>query len=99
MERKTYAIDIDGTLHDEIWWEGKGDMPDPVAERIEKVNRLYEEGNVVFMHTGRKESARHQTELWLKKHKVKYHALVMGNLAVDVYVMDNCINHKQFFNE
>jgi hypothetical protein len=40
---------------------------------------------------------RNETEYWLRKNKVKYHAIVMGNnkMGADIYVDDRAIRPEE----
>jgi len=83
---KIYAVDIDGTLCEEQneWW--KYSSATPVKENIEKVNRLYEEGNTIVIFTARFSEDREVTTHWLKKNGVKFHKMVMDKFRADVYI-------------
>lgn len=79
-EVKNFLIDIDGTICDDIPNEEPERMttalPYPDALRI--VNKWYEEGHIITFFTSRTEEHRTITEEWLKRHKFKYHGLLVG---------------------
>lgn len=75
---KVIAIDLDGVLCEEGKWDIKSMVTrKPLVENIKKINRLYDEGNIIVIWTGRREEDRIPTEAWLKLNRVKYHYLVM----------------------
>jgi len=76
---KVYAIDLDGVL----------DIPANVV----KVNKLFNNpDNVIIIHTSRCSLIRKETEEFLQKQGVMYHALVMDKLRADYYIDDKNIN-------
>ena len=94
---KTYVIDIDGTIcsQKEI---GKYEDSEPFLSRIEKINRLYDEGNKIIFLTARgmgmySGSFKKAYERWydvtfnqLTKWGCKFHELYLGKPAGDVYL-------------
>ena len=76
---KNYLIDIDGTICDDIPNEQPERMCDAdfYPEALEIINKWYEEGHIITFFTSRIETHRDITEKWLKKHKFKYHGLLM----------------------
>jgi len=105
---KTYVFDIDGT----ICYSPDGDYEHskPITRRINKVNELYDMGNIIIFHTargmGRYGNAAAQahaafydtTVKQLNKWGVKYHKLFLGKPSGDIYVDDKGINDEDFFN-
>ena len=77
---KNYLIDIDGTICDDI----PNEEPERMATAViypnasEVINNWYNEGHVITFFTSRLEEHRAVTEEWLKKHKFKYHGMMMG---------------------
>ncbi|MCF8238707.1 MAG: phosphoheptose isomerase [Saprospiraceae bacterium] len=77
---KNFLIDIDGTICD--------DIPNEEAERmataklypdaLKTINKWYDEGHVITFFTSRTEDHRAVTEEWLKRHKFRYHGLLMN---------------------
>ena len=82
----------------------------PIPERIEKINKLYDEGNEIIYLTargmGRHKNSRtlaHKefydlTFNQLKSWGCKFHELYMGKPAGDIYIDDKGINDNDFFN-
>jgi len=75
----------------------------PVKERIEKINKLFEEGNTIVYWTARGtmtgidwyQVTQKQFDIW----GVKYHDLKMGKPAYDLFIDDKNINSDTFFND
>ena len=103
----TYVFDIDGT----ICHTSNSDYENskPIYNRIDKVNRLYNDGNTIIFFTARGmgrhnnnaglayldffELTRHQLKTW----GAKYHHLLLGKPSGDVYVDDKGISDEHFF--
>lgn len=94
-----YIIDIDGT----ICHTKDKDYPNsqPYFDRIDQVNKLYDEGNEIHYWTARGAlSGIDWTELTIKQLKnwgCKYHSLKTGKPAYEVWVDDKAVNARQFF--
>ncbi len=82
MSRRTFVVDLDGTLiqhngeRGNAWnqWQEHRLLPHAVA----RLNELQHEGAYVVLLTGRKESCRVRLECALKAAGVFYDVLVMG---------------------
>jgi len=108
---KNYVFDIDGTVCTNT--EGVNDYRDaePLLDRIDIVNKLYEEGNRILFLTARGmgrnnndiEKAYEQfyefTAKQLDRWGVKYHRLFLGKPAGDIYVDDKGIKDTRFFSD
>ena len=106
----TYVIDIDGTICD---WERGRDytLASPFPERIETINKLYDEGNTIKYFTARGmgrfkgnrdravESFHAITESQLDRWGCKYHQLILGKPSGDIYIDDKGINDNDFFGD
>jgi hypothetical protein len=79
-EVKNYFIDIDGTITDDVPNEEPERMATcmPFSDAVETMAKWYGEGHVLTFFTSRTEEHREVTEVWLKKHSIKYHGLLMG---------------------
>jgi len=91
---KLVCIDLDGTLCvGDCWTEESCLTAKPIQKAIDKNNEMYVGGAHILIYTARPEWFRNETEYWLRKHKVRYHALVMGNnkVGADYYVDDKII--------
>ena len=103
----TYVFDIDNTVcytKDSDYESSK-----PIMDRIEKINKLYDEGNTIIFQTARGMGRSNNNqiasismfyELTLKQLQewgVKHHALFLGKPAGDIYVDDKGCKDENFF--
>jgi phosphatidate phosphatase PAH1 len=102
-----YVFDIDGT----ICTKTTGDYLEakPIQNRIDMVNKLFEDGNTIIFQTARgmgrsdnSESYAYQafyelTRQQLKDWGVNFHDLFLGKPAGDIYVDDKGIKDEDFF--
>lgn len=103
----TYVFDIDGTICNNT--NGNYEQAKPYADRIEFINKLYNDGNKIVFFTARGMSRFNGdiaeaykiffdfTEMQLKTWKVKYHELRLGKPSGDVYIDDKGANDEDFF--
>tara|TARA_R110002020_G_scaffold223978_1_gene433353 strand:- start:1555 stop:1881 length:327 start_codon:yes stop_codon:yes gene_type:complete len=104
----TYVFDIDGTICSKT--DGDYTQAQPITDRIQKVNRLYDEGHTVILLTARGmgrsnnsvnfayESFYDLTYSQLKDWGVKFHELFLGKPAGDHYIDDKGVNDEDFFD-
>jgi dTDP-glucose 4,6-dehydratase len=75
----------------------------PMPERIQKINKLYDEGNTIVYWTARGTGSgidwRDTTMEQFKKWGVKCHGLMMGKPIYDLFIDDKNINSEKFFKE
>lgn len=96
-----YCFDIDGTICTNT--EGDYEKAEPFPEVIERVNKLYDEGNTIVFYTGRGSSTgidwsrltRQQFAQW----KVKYHGIYFGKPFADQYIDDRAINTAEWLDK
>jgi hypothetical protein len=97
---KTYCFDLDGTLCTNT--EGDYENSTPFVERINVVNKLYNDGNTILIDTARGSTTKidwydvtkKQLDLW----GVKYSKLRVGiKLNADIFIDDKGICDKLFF--
>jgi uncharacterized protein YheU (UPF0270 family) len=73
----------------------------PMPERIEKINKLYDEGNTIVYWTARGSvTGIDHSELTKKQFKewgVKYHELKFGKPPYDLFIDDKNINSENYF--
>lgn len=104
MNKKIY-VDIDDTIcyYDEEC-KGNYNLALPCKERIEKINKLYSEGNEITYWTARGsvtkidwyDVTKKQLALW----GCKYHNLSVGKKPpYDLLICDKVINSEVFFKE
>ena len=84
-----YVIDIDGTICSQ---EKDYSQAQPFLDRIEKINKLYDNGNYIVYFTARGTETginwRKITEKQFKEWNVKYHELIFGKPSADYYIDD-----------
>ena len=102
-----YVVDIDGTICSQSGTDYES--AEPIVERIDKLNKLYDSGNEVIYFTARGmgrhdgnihkaykqfyEFTRSQLESW----GVKYTDLILGKPAGDIYIDDKGRKDVDFF--
>ena len=91
MGKLNICIDIDGVLCVETFGNKEYINREPIAENIDKCNKL-SRIHWVTLYTARDRIHKHETELWLKKHKVKYHDILFGKPKFDVLIDDKAFN-------
>ena len=97
-------VDIDGTIcyYDSEFYKTKDySLALPYKERIEKINKLYDDGHNIVYWTARGTVTQ---EFWfqityeqLKKWGCKFHELKMGKPAFDLFIDDKNINSNIYF--
>jgi hypothetical protein len=105
----TYVFDIDGTICTLV--EGQYEKAEPIKERIDEINRLYEDGNTIIFQTargmgrsGNSSSYAHEafydlTRAQLLEWEVKFHDLFLGKPSADIYVDDKAMRDVDFFTQ
>ena len=103
----TYVFDIDGTIC--TLTSGDYGQAIPLTGRIARINKLYDEGNVIHFNTARgmgrtnndaAEANRLFRDLTVKQLKswgVKYHKLFLGKPSGDLYIDDKGVKDEEFF--
>ena len=75
----------------------------PIPSRIEKINKLYDEGNTIVYWTARGTGSgidwREVTEKQFQEWGVKYHELILKKPIYDLFIDDKNINSERFFDE
>jgi len=104
-----YVVDIDGTIC--TITDGAYEKATPILHRIDKINKLYDEGNHIVYLTARgmgrynnnadlaKARFYDITELQLRLWGCKYHELFLGKPSGDFYIDDKGINANEFFGD
>ena len=104
----TYVFDIDGTICSKT--NGDYELASPIKERIDYINKLYNQGNKIIFQPARgmgrsNNSYNHAYssfyELTLQQLNdwgVKFHELHLGKPAGDFYIDDKGIKDEDFFN-
>ena len=97
-----YCFDLDGTL---CYTKGSDyENSNPIQERIDWVNRLYDDGHTIYIETARGSSTginwlshtKKQLDCW----GLKYHRLRSGTkFHADVFIDDKGVSDDDFFKE
>lgn len=107
MDRLTYIVDIDGTICN--FTDGKYDQCVPYEDRIEKINNLHDNGNVIIYCTARgmgstqgnqAEAIKKYYDYTLKQLSAwgcKFDKLYLGKPQGDLYIDDRAISDTEFF--
>ena len=101
-EPRKIFVDIDETI---CFYSGKRsyDLAEPNYDNIAKINKLYDEGNIITYWTARGTlTGINWYELTLTQLKhwgCKYHELRMGKPAYDLFIDDKAIRTEDYFNE
>lgn len=103
-----YVVDIDGTICSVVS-NGNYESAVPIKHRIEKINKLYDEGHYITYLTARG-MGRYNNDIKLAKARFyditkmqlrlwgcKYHELFLGKPSADFYIDDKGINTNDFF--
>lgn len=89
---KLIAVDMDGTLCDGEWW-GHGEQPQPRAEVIELVKKLYHGGAHIVIYTARQPNYYALTHAWLISNLVPFHGICMTmKPGADMYIDDKAVH-------
>ena len=88
-----YCFDLDNTICKTV--DGDYEKSVPIVLMIDKVNRLYAQGDTIIFHTARGTISgldwRELTERQLKDWGVNYHELYFGKPYADVYIDDKAV--------
>ncbi len=99
LHTKIYVVDVDNTICETI--NGDYINAKPYKDRIDKLNKLYDEGNTIIYWTARGSetgiSWDNFTRKQFKDWGVKYKFIRFDKIYGDYYVDDRGINSKEFF--
>tara|TARA_B100000809_G_C15114498_1_gene521870 strand:+ start:2025 stop:2339 length:315 start_codon:yes stop_codon:yes gene_type:complete len=94
-------VDIDGTICNNT--QGKYEEAVPIRENIDRVNKLFDEGNTIVYWTARGSVTNldwHDlTATQLKRWEAKHHDLKLGKPHYDLYIDDKSINALRYFKK
>lgn len=95
-----YCFDIDNTIFKTQGTDYPNSQPD--YRIIFKINKLYEDGNIIKLFTARGSKSgidwRKLTEWQLKMWGVAYHELIMGKPVADFFVDDKAMKPEEFIS-
>jgi hypothetical protein len=99
MEQKVIYVDIDGCICTNALTDYTKASPYPW--RIEKINKLYDEGYIIIYWTARGMTTgkdwKEVTEQQLKSWGAKYTEVRMGKPYYNLFIDDKAINSEFFF--
>ncbi len=74
----------------------------PIKKNIEKINDLYDAGHTIVYWTARGSGSRKDhskiTQKQMKEWKAKFHELKLGKPMYDLFICDNAVNSRDYFN-
>ena len=89
------VIDLDGTiLEEKTVKERPKAIPLPGA--VDAVNKLYEMGHVIIIYSARPESDLELVSEQLERYGIKYHHLILGKPAGDIFIDDRAFTFKSW---
>ena len=104
-----YVFDIDGTICTKT--DGNYEEALPLQERIDVINKLYDEGNTIHFLTARGMGRTDNSQIFanrlffnftanqLSDWGVKYHQLFLGKPSGDIYIDDKGVSDVKFFTD
>jgi len=94
-----YYVDIDGTILNTKNGDYENSMP--IRDRIEKMNKLYDEGHEIHYYTARGTNSglnwEEYTQKYLEEIGVKYTSCKAGKPHYHFWIDDKAINSEDFF--
>lgn len=88
----TLVVDIDDTLLKTDGWMYEYRNPVPIQKEIDLVNKAYEDGHTLILHTARNWDKYDLTIKHVQQLNIKYHQLVMGKPQGDY--IDSTHNYR-----
>jgi len=98
-----YMVDIDGTIcrTPKVGLAHDYENSTPITHRIDKINKLYDQGNIILYWTARGSgSGIDWTELTTKQLNdwgCKFHEVRLGKPSYDVWIDDKAIGDRFYF--
>jgi hypothetical protein len=94
-----YYVDIDHTIFNTQGMDYENSKP--IIDRIEKINKLYDEGHTIVYWTARGSGSGKDwsevTKEQFKRYGVKHHTLKFGKPVYDLFIDDKNINSEAYF--
>ena len=104
----TYVFDIDGTICTNT--NGDYKKAEPLKDRIATINRLYDEGNIIYFQTARGMGRSNNSQVFanrlfykftkkqLEEWGAMHHGLFLGKPSGDIYIDDKGEKDEDFFD-
>ena len=101
MNNQNIYVDIDNTITFTIGIDYKNSIPR--KDRIDIINNLYNEGNIITYWTGRGTVSgidwTFLTKNQLNEWGAKYHNLLLGKPSYDIFIDDKSFNSENYFSK
>ena len=105
-KRKIVAVDLDDTLTIDgyildLWKMSLTDLENfyisvkPRKDIIEKVNKLYDKGCIIYIFSSRWDLFQHITKHWLKQNCVKFHYITLNKAYYDILIDDKATTPEE----
>ena len=92
-------VDIDHTIFNTQGMDYENSKP--IIDRIEKINKLYDDGHTIIYWTARGSGSGKDwsevTKDQFKRYGIKHHGLKFGKPVYDIFIDDKNINSEEFF--
>jgi hypothetical protein len=100
MNTQNIYVDIDNTITFTTKMDYKNSIPR--KDRIDIINKLYDDGNIITYWTGRGTVSGIDwtvlTKNQLNQWGAKYHKLLLGKPAYDIFIDDKSFNCENYFS-
>jgi hypothetical protein len=96
-KRMVISVDLDGVLSTSGQFWNDNVMPN--KRNIERVKRLYKEGNIIIIWTARQWSLAPLTVGWLISNEVPFHGIIMGKGGSDAYIDDKSTTFESLLGD
>ena len=93
-----YCFDIDGTICSKEKPENYSKAT-PNQSMIQKINELYDKGNIIYLFTSRHMDKERTTKKWMKRYNVRYHHIFFGKPVAEIYVDDLSVKPEEFLEQ
>jgi len=106
-KERIIAVDLDGTLtkdgiSKEFFWNStpkelieRYDEVEPNRDMIDYVNKLYDEGNTIYIFTSRNDAYQAQIHKWLKRNGVSFHFFICNKPYFDLLIDDKAMRPEE----
>jgi uncharacterized HAD superfamily protein len=94
MRRRNIAIDMDGTICDEMPTFQRC-LAIPKEGSIDFINNLYENNNIIIF-TARGWAEYEMTKNWLDRYGIKFHQLICGKPIYDIFIDDRSVKFESW---
>ena len=97
-----YCFDMDGTICTQVA-DQKYYKAEPIQPMVDAINRLYDAGHTIKVHTARGMASGKDFSITTRKQLiefgVKFDSLTMGKPAADLYIDDKGLSIEDFLHD